>query len=353
MPNSIPPRCEVIPETDHEVSFRIDGLEVTRWALWSAVPASVLLPVDWSCRASVDSDGTSRGRQTTIIIDLFGFPHNKVLGIDFWSDNTNAAIRQTQWFVYEDGDTAASMAVELGWFDGHDPQPLVDQELIVTLRPASDGYTLDLQSTFHTRAAQLEFQKTHYGFLAVRVAKSLSGHFGSGVITGSSGGTGEPSLFGQANRWVDYSGPVAGPVQGESRPVAINGITYHDHPLNPNFPAKWHVREDGWMGASACRESSLITRRTEPLVLRYLLTRSCGENVILSAQMRSLPNGLSCPGAGSSNRNGHTSSMKSRSSKPESIIIAQGASSLAIPLERLRGEASCGGSPIEPGGSFV
>jgi hypothetical protein len=56
-----------------------------------------------------------------------------------------------------------------------------------------------------------------------------------------------------------------------NRSAVTEGITYFDHPQNPAFPAKWHVREDGWMGASACRDVPLVTTRQSPLRLRYLL----------------------------------------------------------------------------------
>ena len=49
------------------------------------------------------------------------------------------------------------------------------------------------------------------------------------------------------------------------------GITYFDHPSNPGHPTAWHVREDGWMGASACFAGPRTTSQQEPLTLRYLL----------------------------------------------------------------------------------
>ena len=34
------------------------------------------------------------------------------------------------------------MAASLGWFDGHDPKELLDQELVAAVRPGPDGETL-------------------------------------------------------------------------------------------------------------------------------------------------------------------------------------------------------------------
>jgi hypothetical protein len=75
-----------------------------------------------------------------------------------------------------------------------------------------------------------------------------------------------------------YSGPV--PItgaRGADYRDRVEGITYFDHPTNPAHPARWHVRADGWMGASACRTAALEVAREKPLTLRYLLHAHAGE----------------------------------------------------------------------------
>ena len=140
------------------------------------------------------------------------------------------------------------------------------------------GETLvELQSTFTPAAESLEFGQTNFGFLAVRVAKSISEHFGGGELRDSEGRSGEKAIFGNPARWVDYSGPVRSGLsssrgaQALRDPAAIEGITYFDHAANPGHPARWHVRDDGWMGASFNRTASFVIRRDKPLTLRYLL----------------------------------------------------------------------------------
>jgi Methane oxygenase PmoA len=44
-----------------------------------------------------------------------------------------------------------------------------------------------------------------------------------------------------------------------------------DHPSNPNHPTHWHVRGDGWLGASFTRESSHGVACDHSLSLRYRL----------------------------------------------------------------------------------
>ena len=197
------------------------------------------------------------------------FAHHKVLGVDFWSDRTDARIRQQQWLAYADGDDEALLAMQLGWFDGHDPVALIEQELVAAVRPGPRGETfLELQATFRPQAESLELGQTNFGFLAVRVAANISEHFGGGRLTDSEGRTTEQAIFGNAANWVDYSGPVRG--------GGIEGITYVDHPANVGYPSRWHVREDGWMGAGVCRTTARVIRRDRPLVLRYLLHAHAG-----------------------------------------------------------------------------
>ena len=118
-------------------------------------------------------------------------------------------------------------------------------------------------------AESLELGKTNFGFLAVRVAKSISEHFGRGRLTNSEAATGEPTIFGQPAHWMDYSGTVSADI--------VEGITYFDHPSNPGFPNCWHVRSDGWMGNSPCLRASIVIQKSQPLVLRYLLHAHDGE----------------------------------------------------------------------------
>ncbi|HVJ79832.1 MAG TPA: DUF6807 family protein, partial [Planctomycetia bacterium] len=134
--------------------------------------------------------------------------------------------------------------------------------------PREGETILELQTSFKPKAATLELAQTNFGFLAVRVAKSLSARFGGGRLTGADGKVGEPALFGNSNPWMDYSGPV--PSGGEE------GIAFLDHPSNVGFPSKWHVRDDGWMGPSVCRDRAVILEREKPLELRYLIYAHAG-----------------------------------------------------------------------------
>ncbi len=257
------PRCQVLPLPDQQVAFQIDGVERLRWHFGSAYPRPFFYPLVGPSGSPLTRMGHPGAPDHDHHRSIW-FAHHKVLGIDFWGDQTAARIRQKGWLSYQDGKDEAAMAVSLGWYDGHDPKELLEQELVAAVRPGPEGETfVELQATFKPTAEALEFGQTNFGFLAVRVAKSLSAHFGGGQLTSSEGATGEPAIFGKPAKWVDYSGPVP--------KDATEGITYFDHSSNPGHPTRWHVRADGWMGAAVCLAGPVTTTRKRPLVLRYLL----------------------------------------------------------------------------------
>ncbi|MBI2478547.1 MAG: PmoA family protein, partial [Planctomycetia bacterium] len=200
------------------------------------------------------------------------FAHNKVNGLDFWANGKGTQIRQKMWYAYEDGDTEAIMSSVSGWFDP-EGREVMEQEIVASLIPMQNNeHALEIQITMRSpdSGAVVELEQTNFGFFAVRVAKSLSAHFGGGTLTNSEGQVDEKNIFGKQARWMDYSGPVA-VGQGSERRSVTEGITYFDHPTNPRYPTPWHVREDGWMGASFCLQEGITISKDLPLTLRYLL----------------------------------------------------------------------------------
>jgi len=264
-------RCEVVPLPGHQVSLQIDGIEQLRWHFSGKYPRPFFYPFKGPSGTSLTRMGHP-GAQNHDHHRSVWFAHHDVGGVDFWSDRSNARIRQKLWYRYRDDDLEAVMASLLGWYDG-DGRELMEQDVVAALVPLSDGeQALEIQITFRPagKAERIELGRTNFGFLAVRVAKTLSVHFGGGRLTNSEGQQGEPNVFGKTARWMDYSGPVA-VGRGPDRRAAVEGITYFDHPDNPRYPTPWHVRADGWMGASFCMHQGYSLTAKTPLILRYLL----------------------------------------------------------------------------------
>lgn len=264
-------RCEVIPLPEHQVSLRIDGEEKVRWHFGPQYPRPFFFPLKGPSGATLTRMGHP-GAENHDHHRSVWFAHNKLNGLDFWSEQAPGRIRQLHWYRYRDGDDEAVMAAKLGWFDGGGTQ-IAEQDVIAALRPMEGGESaLEIQMEIRPAAgaAPVVLEKTNFGFFAVRVAATISTYFGGGVLTNSEGATGEPAIFGKPARWMDYSGPVA-VGEGPDRRAVTEGVTYFDHPRNPRHPVHWHVREDGWMGAAFCLQEGLEIPAGSPLVLRYLL----------------------------------------------------------------------------------
>jgi len=97
--------------------------------------------------------------------------------------------------------------------------------------------------------------------IGVRMAKTIGVNDGGGTIRNSEGAVNEKEVFWKRARWVDYSGPVTN--------EKLEGVTLFDHPDNPNFPTYFHVRNDGWMGASLTFDKPRKISPNKPLRLRY------------------------------------------------------------------------------------
>lgn len=271
-----PPRCEIIPEPDHEFSFQIDGVEKTRWHAGTNYPRPFFFPFNGPSGTPLTRMGHP-GAPNHDHHQSIWFAHHDVEGNSFWANSDKSVIRQKEWLAIEDSDDEAILAVLLGWFDP-DGTELLEQEAVSAIRPLPNGeYELEIQFTLRVPPGResTTLMKTNFGLFAVRVAKSISAHFGAGQLTNSEGAVGEKEIFGKQAKWMDYSGPVAVGEGGE-REWVTEGITFFDHPDNPRYPSHWHVREDGWMGASFCfNEGYTITTET-PLALRYLLYSHSG-----------------------------------------------------------------------------
>lgn len=271
-----PDRCELLPQPDHQVQYLIDGVEKTRWHFGSQYPRPFFYPFNGPSGVSLTRMGHP-GAQNHDHHRSVWFAHNKVNGIDFWADGKGNQIRQKHWYRYRDGDDEAVMGAVLGWYDS-DNRELMEQDVVAALRPADDGeHELEIQITVRPSggAESVTLDQTNFGFLAVRVSKSLSAYFGGGQLTNSEGAVGEPAIFGKPARWMDYSGPIVTGT-GADRRVVKEGITFFDHPNNPRHPTCWHVREDGWMGAAFCLQEGRTIEQGQSLTLRYLLYAHAG-----------------------------------------------------------------------------
>jgi hypothetical protein len=257
------PRVQVIPQPDDQASFQVEGVEKLRY---HCAPRTIrpfwfplIGPAGHSLtRITHPRDPNSHSHHKSIWV-----AHNSVNGLNFWSDNTRTRIAHDIVVTYEDGPDSATMVVRNHWLDG-DGRRLLTETRSTRLIPLADGELfVDIDLNLDAQNGPVTFGKTPFGFLGVRVAKTMGIHDGGGTIRNSEGAEGEKAIIWKRARWVDYSGPIA--------PGEKNGITLMDHPSNPRHPTYFHVRGDGWMGASFSYAEDYVLQKGESLALRYRL----------------------------------------------------------------------------------
>jgi hypothetical protein len=257
------PRVQAIPQVGR-ASLCIDGVERAGYEFGEGTTRPFIFPLVGPFGASL----TRLGHPNPIGHEhhkSIWFGHQSVAGINFWEDRPASDIRIRHRCVrlYHDGAKWGGLVADLEWWANGSSR--LDHELVIVAEPTSHGgFILDLQSRLESPSGEpIELGRTNFGFLGVRVAKTMSEKFGGGRLMDAEGRIGERAIFGKPSAWVDYSGPSAA---GKT-----DGICFMDHPSNPGHPVRWHVRADGWMGAAFNLDSAYGVARDHSLQLRYRL----------------------------------------------------------------------------------
>jgi len=255
------PRMQVVPMPYDQASFQRDGVELTRYHFGQELHRPFLFPVVGPSGRSLmrmghPHDPVSHSHHNSVWIS-----HNDVNGTSFWSDGGKGKIRHKRIVKFEDADEQASMVAENEWI-GDNGKVLLFETRKVTVPPLSDAeWLLTIDMEFKAANGAVTLGKTPFGMIGVRMARTIGVNDGGGKIRNSEGAVNEKEVFWKRARWVDYSGAITND--------KIEGITLFDHPANPNYPTYFHVRNDGWMGASLTFDAPREIRPDEPLKLRY------------------------------------------------------------------------------------
>lgn len=196
--------------------------------------------------------------------------HNNVQGVDFWSDKGKGKgriVHQRIEKIADDGDTSW-VITHNAWLDETSNKPLLLERRRTQVQLLNNGEWLLILDLTFTAKTEIALGKTPFGAIGVRMAKTIGVHDGGGTIRNSNGQTNEKEVFWKRAKWVDYSGSIANKV--------VEGITLMDHPDNPNHPSHFHVRDDGWMGASQTFEGPIKIAPNRPLHVRYGLLVHAG-----------------------------------------------------------------------------
>ena len=122
-------RCRVLPLPEHQVRFEVDGKERLRWHYGSSYPRPFFYPLLGPSGHPLTRMGHPGAPNHDHHRSVW-LAHHKLNGVDFWSDQTRARVRQKQWLAMVDGPDEAAMAVLLGWFD-ESGKELMEQEVVV------------------------------------------------------------------------------------------------------------------------------------------------------------------------------------------------------------------------------
>lgn len=186
--------------------------------------------------------------------------HANVGGADFWSERGGLICHQ-QFELMEDGPVFARL-IQLNHWTLKDEIFLRERRQLTFYATPENFRLMDVElGLFPGGAESIELGKTPFGFLAARVAQSMTVFDGSGEIINSKGQRDEQGAHWQRAAWIDQSGPIA--------PEKWGGIALFDHPENAGYPNGWHCRNDGWAGTSFNLDRPWTIEPDNPLKLHY------------------------------------------------------------------------------------
>jgi hypothetical protein len=255
------PTAQSIPLPHHEVSFQREGRELARFHSEPEAFRPYVFPVIGPSGRSLTRlghphDPVSHSHHNSVWIS-----HNDVNGVNFWEDRGRGRISVLHTEQLEDGDEEAAVVTVAEWRG--DGTVMLNERRRTGFRPLPNDEWLLLIDLLLVPSGtnDVALGKTPFGLIGVRVAKTIGVNDGGGTIRNSEGAVDEKEVFWKPAKWVDYSGPVT--------PHASEGVTLLDHPENPNHPTVFHVRNDGWMGASFTFDEPRVIRPGESLQVRY------------------------------------------------------------------------------------
>ena len=272
------PRVQAIPQPHDEVSFQRDGVEIARYCAGHDGFRPFVFPIIGPSGRSLTRIGHPHDPVTHSHHNSVWLSHQFVNGVNFWEDRSAHIVHQKLQRL-EDGPDTAAIETLNAWQDKDGKTQMIEHRRTGVQVLENGEWLLLIDTQFEAPPnAPVTLAPTAFGMIAVRMAKTIGVHDGGGTIRNSEGGVDEAGCFRKPARWVDYSGPIT--------PQASEGITLFDHPQNPHHPTPFHVRDDGWMGASLTFSGEIVIPPGQPLRLRYALYVHSGIPPIEALQKR-------------------------------------------------------------------
>jgi hypothetical protein len=258
------PRLQAVPQPYDQVSFQRDGQEIARFHFSRELRRPFVFPLTGPSGRSLTRIGHPRDPESHSHHNSVWVSHNSVDGVSFWDDRSKGKIvHQRVEKIEDEGGDVAAVVSAANWVNEADGKVLLRERRRTEVRLLDDKeWLLLIDLRLEAPGPRpVTLGKTPFGMLGVRMAKTIGVNDGGGRIRNSEGGVDEKEVLWKRAKWVDYSGPITND--------AVEGVTLMDHPTNPNYPSFFHVRNDGWMGASLTYDADRAIAPGKPLVLRY------------------------------------------------------------------------------------
>ena len=265
------PRMQAMPQPYEQVSFQRDGVEIARFHFGPALKRPFVFPLIGPTGRSLTRMGHPHDPITHSHHNSAWISHNDVNGVSFWADTGKNLGRIVHQRVEKltDGEDEASVTSLNHWIEEATKKTLMTERRKTTVHVLDKGEWLLILDLQFDAKDEVTIGKSPFGMIGVRMAKTIGVNDGGGTIRNSTGKVDEKEVFWKPAKWVDYSGAIVG--------KTVEGITLFDHPANPNNPSVFHVRNDGWMGASLTFAGPRTIAPGKALRLRYGLYVHAGQ----------------------------------------------------------------------------
>jgi hypothetical protein len=252
---------QAIPLPYDQVSFQRDGTEIARYHFGKDLRRPFVYPLIGPAGHSLTRMGHPQDPHGHRHHNSAWITHHDLNGQSFWADANAGQIVHQRVEKLEDGDSEAAVTTINHWVSTNNQVLMIETRRTSVVVLPKKEWLLLIDLKLEPKGKEIVFGKTSFGPMSVRMAKTIGVKDGDGVMRNSEGGVNEKEIFWKPAKWVDYSGSITA--------KAKEGITLMDHPINPGHPCKWHVRDDGWMGAALSFDGPLTIPVGKPLRLRY------------------------------------------------------------------------------------
>jgi hypothetical protein len=198
------------------------------------------------------------------------FGCDKVNGGNYWQEgNEEGQIVSRGATIVSAGEDRVEIADQCDWRKPGASPVLADRREIRIEAPSPRLRVIRFRIALVART-EVRILQTNHSLFAARVAPELSSQAG-GVMTNSTGATGEKGTFGASASWCDVSGARFG---------WREGLAILDSPRNRWYPSRWFTRDYGFLSPTPFNwldDAGLRLATGEVLDLEYLVVVHAGD----------------------------------------------------------------------------